>query len=118
MTTRLDAVEDDFTARLGELSGVVEQGLHKVEGTLSARPDADSMASMVRKSNQESELRIGGQLDEAMATFAELILGGGSPTPPPPPTALPRPQRRTRKTGPKPTDKNHLDDDELAAEGA
>ncbi|MDQ2587218.1 hypothetical protein [Saccharothrix yanglingensis] len=115
MTTRLDSVEDDFAARLGELSGVVEQGIAKVEGTLSSRPDADSLASLVRRSNQESELRIGGQLDEAMATFAELILGGGSPTPPPPPTALPRPQRRTRKNGPK---SDVRDDDDLTAEGA
>ncbi len=118
MTTRLDTVEDDFTARLGELTGVVEKGLTKVEGTVSARPDSDSLASMVRRSNQESEQRIGGQLDEAMATFAELILGGGSSTPPPPPTALPRPQRRTRKNGPKSADNRTVDDDELAAEGA
>jgi chromosome segregation ATPase len=118
MTNRLDAVEDDFTARIGELSGVVEQGLVKVEGTVAARPDAEALTSLVRKSNQESELRIGGQLDEAMATFAELILGGGSSSPPPPPTALPRPQRRTRKNGPKPPGKEHMDDDEMAAEGA
>ncbi|PRY43743.1 hypothetical protein CLV43_103492 [Umezawaea tangerina] len=118
MTNRLDAVEDDFTARLGELSGVVEQGMVKVGDTIAARPDVESLTSLVRKSNQESELRIGGQLDEAMATFAELILGGGSPTPPPPPTALPRPQRRTRKNGPKPPGKEHMDDDEMAAEGA
>jgi chromosome segregation ATPase len=118
MATRLDSVEDDFAARLGELSGVVEQGIAKVEGTLSTRPDADSLAGLVRKSNQESELRIGGQLDEAMATFAELILGGGSPTPPPPPTALPRPQRRTRKNGSKPGDNRNVDDDDLTAEGA
>ncbi|RKT57587.1 hypothetical protein C8E97_6309 [Saccharothrix australiensis] len=118
MTTRLDAVEDDFAARLGDLTGVVEQGIAKVEGTLASRPDADALASVVRKSNQESELRIGGQLDEAMATFAELILGGGSPTPPPPPTALPRPQRRTRKNGPKANDNRNVDDDDLAAEGA
>jgi chromosome segregation ATPase len=118
MTNRLDAVEDDFTARLGELSGVVEQGLVKVEGTVAARPDVESLTSLVRKSNQESELRIGGQLDEAMATFAELILGGSSSTPPPPPTALPRPQRRTRKTGPKPQGNERMDDDEMAAEGA
>ncbi|MFI9007381.1 hypothetical protein ACIGNX_09155 [Actinosynnema sp. NPDC053489] len=118
MATRLDSVEDDFASRLGELSGVVEQGIAKVEGTLASRPDADSLAGLVRRSNQESELRIGGQLDEAMATFAELILGGGSPTPPPPPTALPRPQRRTRKNGPKPGDNRNLDDDDLAAEGA
>ncbi|MGM1061592.1 hypothetical protein [Saccharothrix sp. Mg75] len=115
MTTRLDSVEDDFATRLGELSGVVEQGIARVEGTVSARPDSESLASMVRRSNQESELRIGGQLDEAMATFAELILGGGSPTPPPPPTALPRPQRRTRKNGPK---SDVRDDDDLTAEGA
>ncbi len=118
MTTRLDSVEDDFAARLGELSGVVEQGIAKVEGTLSTRPDTESLAGLVRKSNQESEQRIGGQLDEAMATFAELILGGGSPTPPPPPTALPRPQRRTRKNGPKSNDNRNVDDDDLAAEGA
>ncbi len=97
---------------------MVEQGIAKVEGTLSTRPDADSLAGLVRKSNQESELRIGGQLDEAMATFAELILGGGSPTPPPPPTALPRPQRRTRKNGPKPSENRNVDDDDLTAEGA
>lgn len=118
MATRLDSVEDDFAARVGELSGVVEQGIAKVEDTLSTRPDADSLAGLVRRSNQESELRIGGQLDEAMATFAELILGGGSPTPPPPPTALPRPQRRTRKNGPKPSDNRNVDDDDLTAEGA
>ncbi|GLZ30323.1 hypothetical protein Lesp02_25120 [Lentzea sp. NBRC 105346] len=119
MTTRLDKVEDDFAARLGELSTAVDSGLSKVSETVGARPDADALQSLVRKSNQESELRIGGQLDEAMATFAELILGGGSPTPPPPPTALPRPQRRTRKNGPKPAGggKEHEDDD-LAAEGA
>jgi hypothetical protein len=56
-----------------------------------------------------------------MATFAELILGGGSPTPPPPPTALPRPQRRAR--APKNAiagkgDKVDLDGIDLAAEGA
>lgn len=118
MTTRLDAVEDDFAARLAELTGVVEQGISKVETTLTARPDAETLASVVRKSNQESELRIGGQLDEAMATFAELILGGGSPTPPPPPTALPRPQRRTRKNGPKTSETRNVEDDDLTAEGA
>jgi chromosome segregation ATPase len=55
MTNRLDAVEDDFTARLGELSGVVEQGLVKVEGSVAARPDVESLTSLVLKSNQESE---------------------------------------------------------------
>ncbi|WP_253771111.1 hypothetical protein [Goodfellowiella coeruleoviolacea] len=120
MANRLDTVENDFTARIGELSTAVEQGLHKVEGTVSNRPDAESLSSLIRRSNEESEQRIGGQLDEAMATFAELILGGGSPTPPAPPTALPRPQRRARgKGGPKAVNKDmDLDGDELTAEGA
>ncbi len=120
MTDRLDKVEDGFAARITELGGTVDASITKVVETVGARPDTDSLQSLVRKSNQESELRIGGQLDEAMATFAELILGGGSPTPPPPPTALPRPQRRTRKNGgPKPANGGKdMDDDDLAAEGA
>ncbi|ACU40248.1 hypothetical protein Amir_6447 [Actinosynnema mirum DSM 43827] len=116
MTTRLDAVEDDFATRLSELSGVVESSMAKVEGKISERPDADSLTSMVNRSNKESELRIGGQLDEAMATFAELILGGGPSSAPPPPTALPRPQRRVRKNGPK--NGELRDDDDLDAQGA
>jgi uncharacterized phage infection (PIP) family protein YhgE len=99
MSARIDAVESGLGGRLGELSTSVEQGLTKVSGTVSARPDADSLVSLVRDANEESERRHAGQLDEAMATFAELILGGGAPTPPPPPTALPRQQRRAR--GPK-----------------
>lgn len=120
MATRLDLVEDGFAAKLTEVAGAVNQGLDKVHGTLTERPSTEALSALVRRSNQESEQRIGGQLDEAMATFAELILGGGSPTPPPPPTALPRPQRRTRKNGPKPGDKSglDLDGDDLAAEGA
>ena len=98
MATRLDTVEDGFTARLGELGGTIENSLSKVAGTLSHRPDSDSVASMVRKSNEESERRIGGHLDEAMATFAELMLGGGTPSPPPP-TTLPR--QGTRRRNPK-----------------
>jgi hypothetical protein len=50
----------------------------------------------VALAHQESERRNAGQLDEAMATFAELILGrGGQVQAPPPP---PRPAaRRSRK---------------------
>ena len=55
---------------------------------------------MVRKSNDESVRRIGGQLDEAMATFAELMLGGGPAVqqiaPPPP---APRQPRRSSRNG-------------------
>jgi ABC-type transporter Mla subunit MlaD len=99
MAARIDAVESGIGGRLGELSTSVEQGLHQVRGTVSARPDTEALVGLVRGANEESERRHAGQLDEAMATFAELILGGGAPSPPPPPTALPRQQRRAR--GPK-----------------
>ena len=47
-----------------------------------------SVTELVAKANEESERRSAGQLDEAMATFAELILGRGAqyqqqPAPPP-----------------------------------
>lgn len=117
MSARIDAVESGLGGRLGELSTSVEQGLTKVSGTVSARPDADTLVSLVRDANEESERRHAGQLDEAMATFAELILGGGAPAPPPPPTALPRQQRRARGPKNKSTGKE-LDLADDIAEGA
>jgi chromosome segregation ATPase len=93
LTTRLDTVEDGFTAKIGELGGHINTAITKVEGTLSKQPDSDSVASLVQKSNEESVRRIGGHLDEAMATFAELMMGGGAP-PPRPPATLPRQSRR------------------------
>jgi ABC-type transporter Mla subunit MlaD len=118
MAARIDAVESGIGGRLGELSTSVEQGLHQVKGTVSARPDSEALVSLVRNANEESERRHAGQLDEAMATFAELILGGGGPTLPPPPTALPRQQRRAR--GPKNGKSNgkELDLADEIAEGA
>ncbi|WP_019816473.1 coiled-coil domain-containing protein [Saccharomonospora saliphila] len=74
---RLDKVEEGVTSQLGDLDGSLKSGLSKVEDTLAQQPDNDSFTSVVRKSNEDSERRIGGQLDEAMATFAELMLGGG-----------------------------------------
>ncbi|MBP2474707.1 chromosome segregation ATPase [Crossiella equi] len=93
---RLDSVEDNVTGRLGDLDGSVKQGLNRVSGTVSERPDNDALLGLVRQANEESDRRHAGQLDEAMATFAELILGGGAPTPPPPPAVMPRQQRRSR----------------------
>lgn len=97
---RLDKVEDGFLSSLGDLDGAVKSGLAKVEGTLSKQPDTDSVDTLVRKSNDESVRRIGGQLDEAMATFAELMLGGGPAvqqiSPPPP---APRQPRRSSRNG-------------------
>ncbi|RZQ62803.1 PA containing protein [Amycolatopsis suaedae] len=94
---RLDKVEDGFAAQLGDLDGTLKTGLSKVEGTLSARPDTDSVTSLVRKSNEESERRIGGQLDEAMATFAELMLGGGPAAAQPVIAAAPPAPRQPRR---------------------
>jgi len=99
LTTRLDTVEDGFTQKISELGGVVTDGLRKVEGTLTNQPDNDQLASMVRTSNEESERRIGGHLDEAMATFAELMMGGGA-QPPRPPATLPRQTARRRNGKP------------------
>ncbi|WP_020662638.1 hypothetical protein [Amycolatopsis benzoatilytica] len=100
LSGRIDKVEDDVTGRLGDLDGSLRSGLSKVEGTLSQQPDTDSVESLVRRSNDESVRRIGGQLDEAMATFAELMLGGGPAVqqiaPPPP---APRQPRRTSRNG-------------------
>jgi len=100
LTARLDKVEDGFIAGIGELDSAVKSGLAKVEGTLSKQPDTDSVDTLVRKSNDESVRRIGGQLDEAMATFAELMLGGGPAvqqiSPPPP---APRQPRRSSRNG-------------------
>jgi chromosome segregation ATPase len=103
LTTRLDTVEDGFTEKIANLGSTLTDGLTKVEGTLGKQPDNDQLASMVRKSNEESERRIGGHLDEAMATFAELMMGGGAPQPRPPAT-LPRQtaRRRNGKTPQKP----------------
>ncbi|MBN6036523.1 PA containing protein [Amycolatopsis sp. 195334CR] len=95
--SRLDKVEDGFAAQLGDLDGSIKSGLSKVEGTLNNRPDTDSVTSLVRKSNEESERRIGGQLDEAMATFAELMLGGGPASPQPVVAVTPPAPRQPRR---------------------
>jgi chromosome segregation ATPase len=119
MASRLDAVENGIGGRIGELATGVDAGIRDVRTTVTARPDNDSLISLVRTANEESERRNAGQLDEAMATFAELILGGGAPTPAPPPMALPRQQRRAR--GPKSTTGKNgkdLDIDAELAEGA
>jgi chromosome segregation ATPase len=89
LSTRLDTLENG-------LSGRMEEKFGKLDATLVQRPDAHSLQSLVEQANAESERRNAGQLDEAMATFAELILGRGPsvhqmPPPPPRPT-----QRRAR----------------------
>ncbi len=92
---RLDKLEDGVGDRLGTLGGSIEERLGRIDAVLERRPDSASVSALVSRANEESERRNAGQLDEAMATFAELILGrGGSVQSPPPP---PRPaQRRGR----------------------
>ena len=100
LSGRIDKVDEGVAAQFGDLGGAVKSGFSRVEGTLSSRPDTESVGSLVRRSNEESERRIGGQLDEAMATFAELMLGGGPSVPqiaaPPPAQRQPRRARNGR----------------------
>jgi chromosome segregation ATPase len=110
LTTRLDTVEDGFTEKIAQLGSAITNSLNKVEGTLDKQPDNDQLASMVRKSNEESERRIGGHLDEAMATFAELMMGGGAPQPRPPAT-LPRQTSRRRNGKPQKTTRSEETED-------
>ena len=94
LSTRLDVLEQGVANRLGE----VTEHLNALDGAIAQRPDADSLVNLVRDANEESEVRHAGQLDEAMATFAEIIMGGApaplNATPPPPPRPA---QRRVRK---------------------
>jgi uncharacterized phage infection (PIP) family protein YhgE len=95
ITSRLDTVEDGFTAKLKTLGSGVEQQLSRLDSELTNRPDTASIGSLIKDAHAVSERRHAGHLDEAMATFAELILGGGpaGASPPPPPRPA---QRRTR----------------------
>ncbi|GAA2780948.1 hypothetical protein [Saccharopolyspora taberi] len=122
VSSRLDTVEEGVKTGLGELGGNLAKNLSQISGTLSQRPDAEQLGSLVREANSETERRHAGQLDEAMATFAELILGGSGQSAPPPPTTLPRQQRRGRsKSAKRETDKaltSEEGEDGFAAESA
>ncbi|MEK6442609.1 PA containing protein [Pseudonocardia sp. T1-2H] len=100
MAGRIDTVETNVGGKLGEFSGAVDAKLGELDSTLRARPDAASVGNLVAKANEESERRNAGQLDEAMATFAELILGRGTgaQAPPPPPRPAQRRASRARAT--------------------
>lgn len=96
LAARLDGIEDSMTGRLGNLGGTIDEKLGKLDAVLIERPDTSSLRSLVERANAESERRNAGQLDEAMATFAELILGRGPSVhqmPPPPPRQTPRRNR-------------------------
>jgi chromosome segregation ATPase len=96
LAARLDAIEDGMSGRLGNLGGTIDERLGKLDAAIVERPDTSSLRSLVERANAESERRNAGQLDEAMATFAELILGRGPSVhqmPPPPPRQTPRRNR-------------------------
>ncbi|MEQ3550673.1 hypothetical protein WIS52_09345 [Pseudonocardia nematodicida] len=94
---RFDKLTSDVDGRLDKISGDVDGRLSGLDSTLKDRPDTGSVTELVTKANADSERRNASQLDEAMATFAELILGrsqyGQQQQAPPPP---PRPAQRRR----------------------
>ncbi len=100
---RLDSVESGLDGKLGELGGTVDSKIGELDQVLRTRPDTPSVTALVAKANEESERRSAGQLDEAMATFAELIMGRGAqyqqqPSPPPPPRPAQRRSNRSKAT--------------------
>ncbi|MEJ8280339.1 PA containing protein [Pseudonocardia spirodelae] len=101
---RLDTLTGEVDTRLQKLAGDVDKLASGVDDRLSGldtvlrdRPDTGSVTDLVTKANADSERRNASQLDEAMATFAELIMGRGGQyaqqAPPPPPRPA---QRRGR----------------------
>jgi chromosome segregation ATPase len=102
LSTRLNGIEEGVVGRIGSIT----ERLGALDGALAHRPDVDSLIGLIRRANEESELRYTAQLDEAMATFAEIIMGGSPPaglsaSPPPPPRPA---QRRTRGRQAKPAE--------------
>jgi chromosome segregation ATPase len=130
---QLGAIEAGFRGRLDETDKGVHESLastldsltqrldalsHKLDALnegVAHRPDGDSLAGLVRRANEESEMRFTAQLDEAMATFAEIIMGGTAPAPlPPTPPPPPRPAQRRSRRQTKPAE---ADPDGVAAAG-
>jgi methyl-accepting chemotaxis protein len=71
---------DGLAARIDGLGSRLEQlaaRLEAVESAVGSRPDTTALTDLMHQAHRESERRNAGQLDEAMATFAELILGRG-----------------------------------------
>ncbi len=112
LPARLDTLEDGVGGRISSIT----DRLGQLDGALAHRPDADSLAGLVRQANEESEVRYTAQLDEAMATFAEIIMGGAAPAlPPTPPPPLRPAQRRVRSSATKAAAPKPDSDSEAAA---
>jgi hypothetical protein len=97
LAARVEALDEGVSGRLGALGGSLEERLARLESVVSDRPDATALNTLMERANVASEQRNAGQLDEAMATFAEIILGRGASmqNPPPRPT-----QRRAMRAKP------------------
>ena len=95
--TRLDAVGSRLDALESGVGGKIDEKFGALDATLTQRPDTASISRLVERANQDSEQRNAGQLDEAMATFAELILGRGAAVQAPPPPPRPAVRRGRAK---------------------
>jgi hypothetical protein len=94
--TKVDGLPAAVHGPVREQLGTTETGLRSQLDVLSTRLDALEEGVGGRISSVTEHL--GALLDEAMATFAEIIMGGGAPAAgPPTPPPSPRPaQRRAR----------------------
>jgi chromosome segregation ATPase len=90
LAARVEALDEGVSGRLGSLGGSLEERLTRLESVVGDRPDTTALAAVVERANTVSEQRNAGQLDEAMATFAEIILGRGGGLPSTPPRPAPR----------------------------
>jgi chromosome segregation ATPase len=95
LSARVDGVESALTDRVSSVASSLEASLDKLDGTLVNRPDHEAVVALVNRSNEESERRQAGQLDEALSTFAEIILGSGGQQQAPAPR--PAARRSSRK---------------------
>ncbi|HEY2226075.1 PA containing protein [Actinomycetospora sp.] len=112
LTARVDGVESSLSDRVSTVASGLEASLDKLDGTLVNRPDHEAVVALVNRSNEESEHRQAGQLDEALSTFAEIILGSGGQqqqSPPPRPAARRSARKPALTSGREPSLNGHGD---------
>ena len=93
---RVKSVEESVRSNTGALSGSIEQGIDKLRGLVSERPDRDELSRTVLRAERESELRITQQLDGALADFAEVMIGQTVIPKPPPARAARKAAKRAQ----------------------
>jgi len=119
LASRVDALDEGVSGRLGTLGGSLEQRLTTLESAVGSKPDTAAVTALVERANAASEQRNAGQLDEAMATFAELILGRGASVQqapvPPRPTQRRTPRAKVKSPNGASAAQTELSDDEQDA---